>query len=115
AGDKVVCYLVERKDGNSDVFEMGTKTSVFGRNGLEVNLLDFKQMTMESSAVLGKPENGKKISQKTLVKRITFGAAVVGFMKTLINSLSEYCNRTLQQNLPLAKMNAIKVGEYFLR
>uniref|UniRef100_A0AAF5PIG2 Acyl-CoA dehydrogenase n=2 Tax=Wuchereria bancrofti TaxID=6293 RepID=A0AAF5PIG2_WUCBA len=108
AGDKVVCYLVERKDGNSDVFEMGTKTSVFGRNGLEVNLLDFKQMTMESSAVLGKPENGKKISQKTLVKRITFGAAVVGFMKTLINSLSEYCNRTLQQNLPLAKMNAIK-------
>uniref|UniRef100_A0A1I7W0Z7 Acyl-CoA dehydrogenase family member 9, mitochondrial n=1 Tax=Loa loa TaxID=7209 RepID=A0A1I7W0Z7_LOALO len=106
-GNKIVCYLVERKSGDS-TFEMRTKTSVFGRNGLEVNLGDFKQMNVEPGSMLGKPEDGKKISQETLVKRITFGAAVVGFMKTLINALSEYCNRTLQQNLPLAKRNTIK-------
>ncbi|OZC09146.1 acyl-CoA dehydrogenase protein [Onchocerca flexuosa] len=100
------CYLVERRDGGSDTFEMGSKTFIFGRNGLEIN--SWKQMTVEPTSMLGKPEDGKKISQQTLVKRITFGAAVVGFMKNLMSTLSEYCNTTLQQNLPLAERNTIK-------
>ncbi|VDO42486.1 unnamed protein product [Onchocerca flexuosa] len=79
------CYLVERRDGGSDTFEMGSKTFIFGRNGLEIN--SWKQMTVEPTSMLGKPEDGKKISQQTLVKRITFGAAVVGFMKNLMSML----------------------------
>lgn len=43
-------------------------------------------MPVEPNSMLGKPEDGKKILQETLVKRITFGAAVVGFMKTLIST-----------------------------
>ncbi|CAG9538800.1 unnamed protein product [Cercopithifilaria johnstoni] len=106
--NNIACFLIEKKSGDGNTFEMGTKTSVLGRTGLNVNSWDFKQMTVEPSLMLGKLEDGKKISQETLVKRISFGAAVVGFMKTLINSLSEYCNRTLQQNLPLAGRNTIK-------
>lgn len=44
-------------------------------------------MTVEPSLMLGKLEDGRKILQETLVKRITFGAAVTGFMKTLISML----------------------------
>lgn len=46
---------------------------------------------MGSSSVLGKPEDGKKILQQTLVKQIAFGAAVVGFMKTLISMFLMIC------------------------
>ncbi|VDK86804.1 unnamed protein product [Litomosoides sigmodontis] len=106
--NNVACYLIEKKKGDSDIFEMGAKT-VFGRNGLNVNWWDFKQMAVEPSLMLGKLEDGKRILQETLVKRITFGAAVTGFMKTLINSLSEYCNGTLQQNVPLSERNSAKL------
>ncbi|VBB27334.1 unnamed protein product [Acanthocheilonema viteae] len=99
--NNVACYLIENKNGSSATFEMGTKTSIFGRSGLNVNSWDFKQMTVKPSLMLGKLEDGKKILQETLVKRISFGAAVV-------DSLSEYCNGTLHQNLPLAKRNPIK-------
>ncbi|KAM3725403.1 Complex I assembly factor ACAD9 [Dirofilaria immitis] len=101
-----VCYLVERKNKDTDIFEMGSKTFIFGRNGLEVNSLD--QITIEPNSMLGKPEDGKKILQEILIKRVTFGAAVVGFMKILMNALSEHCNTTLQQNLPLAERNTTK-------
>uniref|UniRef100_A0A915PUW7 Acyl-CoA dehydrogenase/oxidase N-terminal domain-containing protein n=1 Tax=Setaria digitata TaxID=48799 RepID=A0A915PUW7_9BILA len=77
--NEVVCYLVDRKNGDIGTFEVGTKTSIFGRSGLEINSLGFKQQTIEANSMLGKPEDGKKIAQEVLIKRITFGAAVVGY------------------------------------
>lgn len=52
-----------------------------------VGSLDFKEIIVQPDSMLGNLEDGIKIARKGFYGQITFGAAVVGFIKALISAL----------------------------
>ncbi|VDN01261.1 unnamed protein product [Thelazia callipaeda] len=105
--EDITCYLVPQSE---QLTKENAEIRIFDKCDIRVNWLDLNHTLMNSNIILGRPEDGKRIALEASMKKIIFGAAVVGFMKTLINNLSNYCNAVLTENTRLAEKDAVKAS-----
>uniref|UniRef100_A0A914XQR7 Acyl-CoA dehydrogenase n=1 Tax=Plectus sambesii TaxID=2011161 RepID=A0A914XQR7_9BILA len=99
------CYIVDRNDSIAVL----KREDTLGLKGAHVSKLQFKDTPVNPEMILGLEGHAFEIAMElAAANKFTYGAAVGGFIKRLIDELTAYCNKTFQFERTLAENSGIK-------
>ena len=99
AGRSTTIFLV---DSNTTGVKLGEQHLTIGCRGLEIRRVEFDQVRLPASCIIGAANEGNEVAEVLLrSNRLRIAMLGLGMAKQLINNLTSYCIDNQQCNVPL--------------
>lgn len=107
AGRSTTIFLV---DSNTAGVKLGEQHLTIGCRGLEIRRVEFDQVHIPASCVVGAANEGNEVAEVLLrSSRLRNAAMGLGMAKQLVNDLTAYCIDNRQCNVPLKDMEMLQM------
>lgn len=104
--EKISCFIVE---GGSEGLSFGEKERKMGITASETRAVYLDKVVVPAENMIGEPGKGFKIAMNVLNSgRLSLGAACVGGMRTILDSVTEHAKGRVQFNKPIKDFGLIQ-------
>ncbi|KHN85644.1 Acyl-CoA dehydrogenase family member 9, mitochondrial [Toxocara canis] len=105
----LVCYVVDKDSLPNGAVTVTSRLRTLGLHALHLSNVELRDVSVTSANVLGSGADGHDIAlELSASNSFTYGAAVVGFLKSLTAELVRFCNTTVQYNALLSENRGVQ-------
>ncbi|CEF63471.1 Acyl-CoA dehydrogenase family member 9, mitochondrial [Strongyloides ratti] len=107
--ETISCYVISRDDNSDNKIIIQNGSSHIGLQSIDFCDIKFDDINIKEENVLGNEGNGVDIASEIIYRnKLQYAGAVIGFMKNLLQDLSNYCNSTVRGNNRLSDSCSVK-------
>ncbi|CAD7013371.1 unnamed protein product [Ceratitis capitata] len=109
-GDAARSTTIFLVDGNTPGVKLGEQHLTIGCRGLQISRVEFEQVRLPESCVVGIANEGNSVAEVLLRSgRLRNALLGLGIAKQLVNNMTMYCIENQQCNVPLKDMEILQM------
>uniref|UniRef100_A0A0K0ETG1 Acyl-CoA dehydrogenase family member 9, mitochondrial n=1 Tax=Strongyloides stercoralis TaxID=6248 RepID=A0A0K0ETG1_STRER len=107
--ETISCYIFSKNEISDDNIKINNGAPHIGLQSIEFCNINFNDINIKEENILGNEGIGIEIASELMYRnKLQYAGAVIGFMKNLLQDLSNYCNSTVRGNVRLADIPAVQ-------